>query len=632
MKMKKLAAAVGMALSLGIVSQASAEIKAECCGARGDALMFPVFIGAPGFENYYAITNDANAWIQGHVRFRGAAWCGELIDFDVILSPGDVFVFRVADVDGDGRWEIDQSLDEKNFQYTGLLETPDMGDTGLSTSHCTNLDGTVSEWKCMQPSFELIPDQTDIYLTQGRIDYQKQVGYVQFIGEAILNDMSHEIMAVLMSGVPGTWENYQTDVFSKRGTTAWKWSNAAGQFANFAPVPADSPWVGDRGLSDVPDMLAGVGFISTTGKTGVGAAFNAVALTDFRTEETNHRIDNYRVAADGFHIDIPRNADGTPTSAPTQVGFLQPTSAPETVYRKGLPYTIVHAGTSRHDRAVIVHHENGASPGLGVSPYGDYIYGYPEDNLRWESGVSFNNTWGPTLADGDDYTVPNVCTINDAEIDAHDIRISSTRISSIVEVEEAIRNGRQHFGGYYFDGAAPGPNHQGYTALRSWFFAWFPTKFFYAERSIIADISFEDHVISAARQAIIMPAKTYIPQVWDIEERTSGPSKSTVTIGQCISPAIGPECFTTTSGGAFNPELPLSECLTVFNIGQVKDAFSSNVGAFTTGRFMLSPKDGYNNPEVCVNDPKQYASYPAMMFGFEWGADNSLAHWRCLIH
>ena len=91
--------------------------------------------------------------------------------------------------------------------------------------------------------------------------------------------------------------------------------------------------------------------------------------------------------------------------------------------------------------------------------------------------------------------------------------------------------------------------------------------------------------------------------------------------------------LTTTTGGAFNPELPLSECLTVFNIGQVKDSFSSNVGGFTTGRFMLSPKDGYNNPDQeCGIIQSQYRSYPAMMFGFEWGADNSLAHWRCLIH
>jgi hypothetical protein len=642
MKMKKLAAAVGMALSLGIVSQASAEIKAECCGARGDALMFPVFIGAPGYENYYAITNDANAWIQGHVRFRGAAWCGELIDFDVILSPGDVFVFRVADVDGDGRWEIDQSLDELNFQYTGLLETPDMGDTGLSTSHCTHADDGSTQWKCMQPSFELIPDETDIFLTEGRITYQQQVGYIQFFGEAILTDMTHEIMAVLMSGVPGNWDNYQTDVFSKRGTNAWKWSNAAGQFARFAPVPADSPWVGDRGLSDVPNMLAGVGFISTTGKTGVGVAFNAMALTDFRTGETNHRIDNYRVDTDGFHMDIPRDADGTPTSAPVagQVGLLEPTSAPETVYRNGQPVTIVHAGTSREDRAVIVHNENGAASATGISPEGDYIYGYGEvlsnGTTSWESGVAFNNTWGPTLADGDDYNVSNVCTVGTTDIDFHDALVSNTRTSSVVEVEEAIRNGRQHFGGYYFDGAAPGPNHQGYTSLRSWFFAFFPTKFFYSEDQSLASlgVSFEEAIITQARNVVaVTPAKTYIPQVWDIEERTSGPVAPTVTIGQCISPAIGPECFTTTTGINFDPEMPLSECLTVFNIGQIKEAFSSNVGSFTTGRFMLSPKDGYNNPDQECNLPiNLYKSYPAMMFGFEWGAENSLAHWRCLIH
>ena len=640
MKIKKLAAAVGVALSLGIVSQqAHAVMETECCGNRGDTLMFPAFIGMSGFENYYAITNDANAWIQGHLRFRGAAWCGELKDFDVILSPGDVFVFRVADVDGDGHWEIDQTLDERNFQYTGLLEVPDQGDTGLATSHCSSSIDNTTHWKCMDSSHALIPNETDIFVTEGRIAYQQQVGYIQFFGEAILTDMTHDMMAILLSGVPGDWEPYQTDVFSKRGTTSWKWSNAAGQFARFAPNPPESPWVGDRGLADVPNMLSGVGFISQTDRAGVGVAFNAMAFSDFRTENTNHRLDNYRVADDGFHIDIPRDANGHPSVNIGDAFLGVGVGDEDTLFRNGQPVSIRHAGSSKADRAVIVHDENGASSPAGTSPRGDYIYGFGEGDLpgglSYEASISFNNTWGPTLADGDDYIERCSSTIGGVEVDDFDIRDVNSLTNSVAEVEEAIRNGRQHFGGYYFDKGAPGPHHQGSTTLKSWYFAWFPTKFFYAESpDLYATTNLDEYVLNAARFLVgaVTPPKTYIPQVWDIDEHTAGPEKSTVTIGQCISPAIGPECFTTTTGTGFDPELYLSECLSVFNIGQVKTAFSPHVGSFSTGRFMLSPKTGFNEPEQeCNINLASKKSWPAMMYSFEWGTDNSLAHWRCLI-
>jgi len=155
-KMKKLAVAVGVALSLGVASQANAVMEFQH-GGKGDVVLFPYYNGSEGWENYYTITNDSPLWIQGHLRFRGAAWCAELRDFDIILSPGDVFVFRIADIDGDGEWELDQSLDIKNFQYTGLVEMADQGDMDLPTSHCEGTDGE-KHWPCMDPSYGLIPE------------------------------------------------------------------------------------------------------------------------------------------------------------------------------------------------------------------------------------------------------------------------------------------------------------------------------------------------------------------------------------------------------------------------------------------------------------------------------------------
>ncbi|MBE9562559.1 MAG: hypothetical protein IMF12_06825, partial [Proteobacteria bacterium] len=104
-RVNKLAASVAVALSLGVMSQANALIELEA-NSTGDALLFPVYWGDSGVENYFTIMNNDDKWIQGHLRFRGAVWCGELLDMDIILSPGDVFVFRVADLDGDGFWEV----------------------------------------------------------------------------------------------------------------------------------------------------------------------------------------------------------------------------------------------------------------------------------------------------------------------------------------------------------------------------------------------------------------------------------------------------------------------------------------------------------------------------------------------
>ncbi len=75
-KMNKLAVAVGVALSLGVASQANAVMEFHQ-GGKGDVVLFPYYNGSEGWENYYTITNDSPLWIQGHLRFRGAAWCAE---------------------------------------------------------------------------------------------------------------------------------------------------------------------------------------------------------------------------------------------------------------------------------------------------------------------------------------------------------------------------------------------------------------------------------------------------------------------------------------------------------------------------------------------------------------------------
>jgi hypothetical protein len=619
-KMKTIAAAVGVALSLGVASQAANAVMEYKPGGKGDALLFPFYKGSPGWENYYTITNSANAWIQGHIRFRGAAWCGELRDFDIILSPGDVFVFRLADLDGDGLWEIDQSLDPQNFRYTGLHPAVDQTHT-KSISIC-NMGGTGQTEACMDSSTNLMPSEPDAIITEEILAHQRELGYIEFIGEAVLDNMNHTIMSILLDAQPRDWAPYQTDVFYQRGTSAWKWSNAANHFAVVNPPQNNGVWVGDRGLSDVPNALSGVGFVSLTG-TSSALTFNADAILNFRTGVNDHRIDNYR-------LDI--NGDPLPHWTPA-------------------------------DRAVIVHHENGAADGDGISPFGDYVYRFPlerpESNV-YEGRISFNNTWGPTLGDGDDYdlsrtfdngknvygrpvnlrwtqgTLDNPTAMgnpDDNQIDDWDIDLAAVGdprpINSIAEVEEAIREGGQTFSAFYFDNAGFGAQSAG--SLRSWFIAYYPTKFFYGEKaSFYEQKTLKAYITQAARFMILRMGKTYNLQVWDINENTGGESAIFIPGQECVSPATLEECFDDVIITGQKGTLTLGHCCNIFDITQVKNAFSSQVSNFFTGRAVFSPQ---------INDPLEegatkfdrldWKSYPGLFYEFEW-SNGGICGWRPL--
>jgi hypothetical protein len=689
-KMKKVAAAIGVALSLGVVSQSADALIEFKADTRGDALLFPVYIGMQGFESYYAISNDANAWIQGHIRFRGAAWEGELLDFDVILSPGDVFVFRLADVDGDGMWEVDQTLDEKNFQYTGLLEVPDQGrlDPMLPTSNCsyTDSDG-VTQWrhKCMDPSFELIPEAELLAagVDQGKINHQKTIGYIEFIGESVFNGMDHTMMAILLGGVPGQWAPYQTDVFSARGTTAWKWSNAENQFATYPPTSNDAVWIGDRCLRDVGNWLSGVGFISMV-NVGIGLGYNAEAFVNFRTDQTDHRIDNYRVDRNGNTLDI----SGVVTTGGVFGSTTTTTGGSNNPNCSGVV-------SPNKNRAVVVHDENGAGPAGkpgAITPYGDYLYRFSEGENTFESRVSFNNTWGPTLADGDDYdltscghssgignvyqtkeptdpnnpaTLTNVnlrrtlgtecdkftatCGESDNQIDDWDVESTGASnlesnafnegVNSIAEVEEAIRVGGQYFSAYYFDEAAPGAKHRSSRSFKTWFFSFSPTKFFYGEglRVNVFDRNHPEYAtapttatafqVRAIKELLELP-KTFEADLWDINETSWCQGSTTVSGSACISPFTAEQCGSVTV--IRDCYRVCAEGLCVFSIDYLKQIATGlkDTSQFRVGRAEMKTTNN-NAVSVCNVAYHNRDDFPSILYNFEISGTD-FVNWRTM--
>jgi hypothetical protein len=197
------------------------------------------------------------------------------------------------------------------------------------------------------------------------------------------------------------------------------------------------------------------------------------------------------------------------------------------------------------NRAVIVHDENGIASGAGAaSPGGDYIYWFDTpENACDEQSIAFNNTWGPTLADGDDYEMDgdflnitavtgsgffelppnNVGNVNvngekgrlrttapvingvpaslgSNPVDDFDLYWTNTPaggthsagagigsagfVNSVAEVDEAIRAAGDSFTAYYMDALAGDTfDKSGFTTggLITQFLSFFPTKFFYFE-------------------------------------------------------------------------------------------------------------------------------------------------------
>jgi hypothetical protein len=617
--------------------------------------LFPIYHGF--FENYFTISNIENAWIQGHIRFRGAAWSAEMRDFDVILSPGDVMVFRVADIDGDGEWEIDQSLDPLNFKYTGMYAYDGMPFT-CKDSVGSPIDG------CMEKSNALIPSVASCStLTEGVIGYQKQAGYVEFIGEATLDGMTHDIMNNLLNNAN---QLYQTKVFNKRGTTAWVWSDADGSRGGAGA------WSGDRGLSDVPNALSGTAFITNPGWSH-GLAYNAEALVNFRTETCGgdstgggdsssntadgpdgcnsyaygeHRIDNYR-ANNGISIDTVGGYGGTGRVNPprnNKFGF-NPLAA---------------------NRAVIVHNENGIIANAGLtSPNGDYVYWWTGDNRDEEGAIAFNNTWGPTLADGDDYemtdTFANVTgspelppgktgSVNvngdpwslrftgcpflgysagfGSPLDDYDCAWSASpnaypQANSLAEVDEAIRAGGQMFSGYYMQDDIFDKSGASTDKLTTQFISFFPTKFFYFEIPG-PDPTFGTLDEFTCNRAVAMTAypKDVNVQVWDTEER---PLILSTGGSECISPATLGECFTSIQGLGLHFEVG------VMGIDFVKSIIAPNVDGWQAGRAVFDLlNDGTDAPYLIRGGASK--AFAGLMYAFEWDGfpPSVLAHWRSM--
>lgn len=90
-----------------MVFSGQAMAAEETSGGPGAALLFTYYdvrgtaAGGLGLtDNYFSVINTSTHWVQSHVRIRTGDCSVELLDFDILQSPKDIFVFDIYEDGG----------------------------------------------------------------------------------------------------------------------------------------------------------------------------------------------------------------------------------------------------------------------------------------------------------------------------------------------------------------------------------------------------------------------------------------------------------------------------------------------------------------------------------------------------
>jgi hypothetical protein len=404
----------------------------------------------------------------------------------------------------------------------------------------------------------------------------------------------------------------------RSGTSAWKWSAAQfnEQTANYSFNPCNATFTNNpcnRGLSDVGNWLSGTAFITIPGQS-LGVAYNAEAFNNFRTSASEHRVDNYDYTGGST---VYNADDGTVNNRGVD-------TLPQVI---GLP------------TAVILHNEDANS-----NPINDYVYGCYQDignnTLRTleisddELVVSFNNTWGPTLADGDD-TITDGSSVPNTHQDSFDaqrntyadwipsrpainarvpITVNDASINSIEEVEQAIAANDQVYYSYYFDNMSFDRSNVGVkSTVKSHYFGFFPTKFYYGENLARAHVlTCKGYLDDTVRRLLIddqYRSKIHA-EVWNANEERCVMG-SAPKVGTGISPIFFPIENAPAGGPALGYEL------SYWNIDWLKSNESCPSTGFESGRVVI----GIQNPAT---------SPPGLLYTFEQNSNNIIGNWRAM--
>lgn len=168
----------GNAFALGLGSNVGQDTP-------GQALVFGYYDtrsladGGPGLtDNYFVVTNTLDTYTQAHVRVRTGEKSIELIDFDLMMTPFDVFGFELYQINGQ---IVFASCDTHTLQQSGFALNLDINGDGLNECYIITSDATA-------PAGFYFPNLTSLIKECTGVSEEDAVkatlkGYVEVLGE-----------------------------------------------------------------------------------------------------------------------------------------------------------------------------------------------------------------------------------------------------------------------------------------------------------------------------------------------------------------------------------------------------------------------------------------------------------------
>jgi len=168
----------------GLTGQSYAQ--EQYAGGPGSSLLFgyydvrSVADGGLGLtDNYFTIINKSGYWVQSHVRIRTGDCSVELLDFDIMQSPKDNFVF---DIYANGGITF-ASCDTNTLVDSGF--TPNFDADGDGTDDCFILSSDT--FPAMLSLITTCGDcATGAAITEAEAAELVKKGYVEVIGEGVV--------------------------------------------------------------------------------------------------------------------------------------------------------------------------------------------------------------------------------------------------------------------------------------------------------------------------------------------------------------------------------------------------------------------------------------------------------------
>lgn len=312
--MKRNIIALSVAASLGMVAGTSVAAPVLKASGVGMVNIIPYFSAQGNNVTQLAITNTDSVHGKAvKVRFRGAEWSDDLMDFTVFLSPSDVFTAAVTNTG-----------DVSQFSTSdGSCTLPVSINQAFPTARLENkATGSLEGYIEIITMADIMPEGT-VAVTTGSLT---AAGYNLFTATKHVNGVApcKTVGSKAEAATTGLVEDSWVNLSGANGTSA-----TMGQNQNWMAPPR----TGLTSWARVIDTLAvkaygvpatAVDFTNNTRKAYFRQANAAVAMAAAVDQATSDRIFFNPLAAQGNSVTAGAIAVNSPLSATTGAAFITP--------------------------------------------------------------------------------------------------------------------------------------------------------------------------------------------------------------------------------------------------------------------------------------------------------------------